>query len=538
LADSVALYDLAGSFLYGVSALDLQKINTFAQRRNYTLHYVFAHLEEAENKHSEFAVLADVIPASRVRIKKLMEDIAYYLDFAKDKRTGEVLYHFIKRSGMLAKFAKEEEREVASLARFFEKVRAFGEVAEKDNVASFVSYLNVLKESGDNPETGMLDEELDAVKVLTVHKAKGLEFRVVFMVSLVADKFPVRFRHQPLELPPSLIKEKRTASDSHLKEERRLFYVAMTRAKEELYLCSSADYGGKRERKPSVFVLEALEKLRSDMLCLKKSPQEQIELFHPAEELLPAKRLKKNAPLALSFYQIDDYLTCPLKYKYVHLLHVPLLPNQQILVGAAMHQAVAAYALAKKKRQRFTQKDLLAVLKEHWSSEGFISRQHEEARFLASKEALSSFYQREKHNRRNILAVEEGFSLPRHAVILRGRWDRVEEEKGKIYIIDYKSSEIKDQAEADKRARISLQLALYALVAKEKYGKLPEGEELYFLASGIIGKTKKKDEDLQKAEEKIEEVAEGIRKEKFPAIPSAIKCAYCAYGEICPKMIR
>ena len=95
--------------------------------------------------------------------------------------------------------------------------------------------------------------------VLTVHKAKGLEFPVVFLVGAVDQKFPLRNRSENLALPDALLKDAFDAGDAHLQEERRLFYVAMTRAKDELILTSAADYGGARQRKISRFVVEALD---------------------------------------------------------------------------------------------------------------------------------------------------------------------------------------------------------------------------------------------------------------------------------------
>ncbi|MFA5840435.1 MAG: ATP-dependent DNA helicase [Candidatus Margulisiibacteriota bacterium] len=536
--DSISLFDFSISTLYGLNPVDLQKINTYAHRRNQTLHHVFTHLGESGDLSSEFGVLEDIREDSRKIVAQIMDDIRYYLDYAKERKTGEVLYHFLKKSGLLVKLAKGNEKEMQNIARFFEKVRQFGDVAEKDRVLEFVKYLNLLKDAGDNPETAAVDEEVDAVKILTVHKAKGLEFRVVFMVSLVAEKFPVRFRSSSLELPEELIKEKLTSGDFHLQEERRLFYVAMTRAKEELYFTSSADYGGKRLRKVSPFVLEALEKPRVDLKIIKKSPKDQIELFAPQEINYPATvKFNKEGPLYLSFNQIDDYLTCPLKYKYVHLLHVPLLPNQQILVGSALHKAAQAFAMAKLRKQMFTERDLIKVLLDSWSSEGFISRQHEEQRLLSAQKSLKAFFKAEKLNKRKIRCVEEAFSVPLGDVVLRGRWDRVDEDKGQIFIVDYKSSEIREQVVADKRAKESLQLSIYALVWKEKYGQLPDGEELYFLESGLVGKIRKDEGDLLKAREIIQKTVEGIRKDQFKATPNSFKCSYCAYSEICPAAV-
>ena len=79
-----------------------------------------------------------------------------------------------------------------------------------------------------------IEEGPESVKIMTVHAAKGLEFKYVFIVNLVDRRFPIDDRKDPIELPDSLIKEIIPEGDIHLQEERRLFYVAMTRAKNGL----------------------------------------------------------------------------------------------------------------------------------------------------------------------------------------------------------------------------------------------------------------------------------------------------------------
>ncbi|MBU0501752.1 MAG: ATP-dependent helicase [Candidatus Margulisbacteria bacterium] len=536
LADSVSLYQLAASPIYQLGSHDLQKLNTFAKRRNFTLHHVFAHLEDGGE---EFEVLGDLSSESRATINKIMADLKFYLDFAKDRTTGELLYQFLKKSGYLKKLTIEEslenEARVKNLAKLFERIMEFREVVTLDRVAEFVNYINILKEAGDNPETVNVDVDLDAVNILTVHKAKGLEFRVVFLVSLVDEKFPVRRRSDPIELPEELVAEPLPAGDHHLQEERRLFYVAMTRAREELYLTSALDYGGKRQRKISPFVLEALDLPKADISMIKKSPQDQLELFAPAQLAVPGiKRVKEGEVLHLSFYQIDDYLTCPLKYKYVHILRVPLLPNHQIVYGAALHKAVQAYSSAKLNDQAFSEKELLAVFLRSWSSQGFISRQHEDQRLSAAQRSLREFYQREQQSDRIIKYVEEEFSIPKDNIIVKGRWDRVDEVAGNVHIVDFKSSEVSDQKKADQKAKSSLQLNIYALVWLEKFGELPHQIELHFLESGLIGALSPSMKNVGSTWEKILTVEEGIRKADFTPKPSAFICNYCAYSEICP----
>jgi DNA helicase-2/ATP-dependent DNA helicase PcrA len=102
-------------------------------------------------------------------------------------------------------------------------------------------------------------------------------------------------------------------------------------------------------------------------------------------------------------------------------------------------------------------------------------------------------------------------------------------------IVDFKSSEVSDQAKADKKVKDSLQLDIYAIAWQRMYGKLPDALELYFLDSGLVGSVKPAEKDLAKAWEKIKKVAAGIRAGDYHATPNTRACGYCAYNEICPS---
>ena len=146
-----------------------------------------------------------------------------------------------------------------NVARFFEIVRSQSALLRDDRAVFVAPHLATLIEAGDDPATADLDPDADAVAVLTVHKAKGLEFPVVFLPGLVAGRFPGNGRGEPLALPAGLGRGTPPTAEAALGEERRLCYVAMTRARDELVLSHAADYGGARARRVSPFVLEALD---------------------------------------------------------------------------------------------------------------------------------------------------------------------------------------------------------------------------------------------------------------------------------------
>ena len=121
----------------------------------------------------------------------------------------------------------------------------------------------------------------------------------------------------------------------------------MTRARDELILSHAADYGSARARRVSPFVLEALDLPAAAGVpgagARTTTPMERLATFEASSPALPASEGPITEPLSLSFYQVDDYLTCPLKYKYAHVLRVPLAPHHAIVYGAALHKACLLY---------------------------------------------------------------------------------------------------------------------------------------------------------------------------------------------------
>jgi len=534
-SDSLSLYYLVSSEVYGLNLSDLGLCNHYARRRNRPLYLVFQDLDSAEE-------LKDVSEESRDKIKNILSDIEKFLKVSRDETTGRLLYTFLTDTGYLKKLTKnqslENETKIRNLARFFGLVRNFELVAKEDRVINFVNYLNLLIDAGDDPATVEADIDSDAVNVLTIHKAKGLEFRVVFMVGLVNGRFPWPRRRQPIELPDVLIKEVLPTGDFHIQEERRLFYVGMTRAKEELYLTNAADYGGSRLRKVSQFVLEALGKEAQEAEKKRTSAIEAIERFAnvPKESIkYKPQGIPPDKIIRLSYYQIDDYLTCPLKYKYVNILRVPIMEHHTVIYGRAMHDAVSKYFQSKMLGEKMSLADLLEAFRRSFDPQGFLDEKHQEERSRVGQEALIRFFNSEEKLNSQPKFIEKEFAFIYENTRIAGRFDRIDEYPDGAVIMDFKTSEIKAQGDADKRVKESMQLKLYAVGYKSIFGKLPKRVELYFLESGIVGSAQLEDKDLDKVKNMVEEVSSGLRNQDFKARPAYMACTYCAYNQICPN---
>ena len=535
--DSISLYHLASSELYElISMEDLNYCLNLAHTRHVSLYSILKQLNEPES-------MKEISADSKVTLNKVVQDIQRYQQESRDHITGNVLYQFINDSNYLKRLTQHESVEnsikIKNIANFFDVIWSFAQVAREDRVVHFVPYLSLLIEAGDDPGQAEADPDLDAVQVMTVHKAKGLEWPVVFMVSLLHNKFPHTRRRDPIELPGDLVNEELPEGDYHLQEERRLFYVGMTRAKKQLYFTSAADYGGVRKRKVSQFVLEALDHPQVDEVNVKARAEERIHRFAPVKQSVvenPAP-IAESSILNLSHYQVDDYLTCPLKYKYVHILRLPFF-HHTIVYGKAVHAAVETYFRYKINEMPVTLEMLNKAYKEAWRNIGFLSREHEERRYEAGLAAIQRFYSSEQKNPVTPKFVEEPFSFLLEMNRMSGRWDRIDEREEGIVIVDFKTSAVFQQDAADKRARESLQLSIYTMAYEQICGCRPRMLELHFLETGLIGRVDVTEKLLQKAREKILKAAEGIRRRDYTAIPSYMACQYCAYSGICPSAVK
>jgi DNA helicase-2/ATP-dependent DNA helicase PcrA len=537
--DSVSCYDLATSEIFGLSAADVTLALNRASRRRMSL--VAALREAAANPQD-----APFSLRSLEVVQRLMGTIDQHRSMSAERSCGELLYHFINASGWLARLAREArdtgDERLANVARFFEIVRRQGSLLRDDRLPFLAAQLDTLIETGDDPSTADAEpDEGDAVHVLTYHKAKGLEFPVVVMTGLVDEGFPTRERRDALEPPAELLRDAELESDHHLAEERRLFYVGMTRAREELVFSWAQDYGGRRTRRVSQFVSEALELVPATPLeLLKPSLVEQLARHErPALQPAPPPRSVGDRPLMLSYGQVNDYLDCPAKYRYAHVVRIPTPASHAMVYGRALHAAVQAFHRRQMAGVTMGLDQLHAALDASWESVGFLTRQHEEARHAAARDALTRFWEAQQRDPARPSAVEQEFAVSFGPDRIRGRYDRVDvDADGRVTITDYKSSDVRDPATAARRSRDSLQLSIYALAYEAQHGRLPDQLALHFLESGLTGSSQPSERRLERAQEQIAAVADGIRGGRFTATPGAMRCGYCPFREICPDSAR
>lgn len=243
-SQSAALWRILKLPMFGVADADIIKLTYYASRFGLPL---FEALRRA-------ALIEGISPSGAAGIAKILSLYDNLEQKIAQKTVSEILLEFLENSEYLTHLVKLNRRaDLDYIGQFFGKIKEFEETSVDPNLHSFAIRLEMELEAGEEGKLSTETGAADAVQIMTVHSAKGLEFEYVFIVNLVDRRFPSIQRREPIEIPTALVKDKFIEGDAHLQEERRLFYVAMTRAKRGLYFTSAIEYNGGVPKKYPVF---------------------------------------------------------------------------------------------------------------------------------------------------------------------------------------------------------------------------------------------------------------------------------------------
>lgn len=552
--DSSSLYRVLTMHIFAIEARDIAAILNFAKRKNI---YLFETLERISEGQSDITLQEH----TKKKIEEIVTMIKNHLKRVPKETAGQILYYFLQDSGMLTMMVSPkkqlDEKKAQNIAKFFEKLKTFESEHEEANVFAVVEWIDLAMQMGESPLSTDMDwSENNAVNILTIHSSKGLEFPVVFLVNLVNQRFPTRERHEQIPIPSEIVKEILPEGDYHLQEERRLFYVGMTRARDQLYLTAANFYGeGKRERKISPFVAEALGQEYVDMVLNRqkvKSSTIQPTLLEWAEQfnqktITVTEKTPSNSLTYLSYSQITCFDMCPLHYQLRYTYRVPAFPSPAQSFGISVHGALRDYFQKIVRGEKISPDEVETLLNAVWIDEGYASKSHEEVAKQKAVYVLKKYIEKEldflKKSAKKTIATEIPFkffvkndSIRPMGIQFGGRIDRVDMlEDNTIEIIDYKTG---NNMPDEKKLKNDLQLTAYALAAVEVQDNIFKRKptdiklSLHYLEEDTILTTTRTIEQLEEAKKTILQKAIEIESSDF-LCNGSLFCRACEYKMIC-----
>jgi DNA helicase-2/ATP-dependent DNA helicase PcrA len=258
---------------------------------------------------------------------------------------------------------------------------------------------------------------------------------------------------------------------------------------------------------------------------------------------------KKYIPKTFSYSQLKVFQTCPWQYRYAFILKIPVQGRHTFSFGKTLHHTLEQFFSRFISLQSASQKDLFGegenrpdippvselidLYREYWIDEWYQSKKQKDEYYQKGEEILEEFYRIHKKDWPNTTATEQGFTLKIGEYTLRGSIDRIDEEDGKLHLIDYKTGTVpKNDRSIDKD-----QLTIYQIAAEEVLEE-EVGELTYYYLNENLPKTfiatEKQKEKLQ---QKVNDTLNELHESDFSPTPSKQVCKFCDYKDICQYRI-
>jgi DNA helicase-2/ATP-dependent DNA helicase PcrA len=446
----------------------------------------------------------------------------------------EIFFEALQRSDFLGLLDQQSElarqQTGANLNKFGELLESFTDWSDDHRLSTALRYLDVLRNSRQADELAAIVASDDGVMLLTAHSAKGLEWPVVVLSGCIESRWPGRGTASTaaLSLPGQLVLELPPQGDAVIDEERRLFYVAVTRARDRLILSRAKRYPRSfKDENPSPFLAPAA----GDDTRHREVPS--AAPLHPR----PARAAGRPSAERLSFgvSDIRVFKQCPRRFEYRRRYHMPVRDSLQSWFGTLIHTVLQNAAMRRLAGERSDEDSVAAIWNEAWGVARGPKGGNPELRSLGEQQ-LRRYVATPAWRDASIAAVEETFSLALDHADVHGRWDRLDDDvSGAVTVVDYKTG----APPAEEQLRRDIQVRAYAVAVSRRQRSDDVAVELHHLQTAEVTRVDFTREQLDTSYRYLSVIARDMatawRDGDFPPHPSAWNCPRCEFRTVCDE---
>jgi DNA helicase II / ATP-dependent DNA helicase PcrA len=447
----------------------------------------------------------------------------------------EIFHEALQRSDFLGLLDQQDElarmQTGANLNKFGELLESFADWSDDRRLSTALRYLDVLRNSRHADELATIEAVDDGVVLLTAHSAKGLEWPVVIISGCVESRWPGRggTSRSMISLPGGLVPELPPPGDAVIDEERRLFYVAATRARDRLVLSGARRY-------PRSFKDEAPSPFLAPVAGGEWAGARDVPAAMPLRPRAPRVTGRPSGErLSVSVSDIRVFKQCPRRFEYRRRYHIPARASVQSWYGTLIHAVLQNAAMRRLAGEAVDADTVAAIWNDAWTTARGPKGSNPELRTLGEQQ-LRRYAQSGAWRDPPIAAVEENFSLALDQADVHGRWDRIDGGNGgTVTVVDYKTGPPRDE----EQLRRDIQVRAYAVAASRRGSTDDVAVELHHLQTAEVTRVAFTREQLDTSYRYLavtaRDLASAWRDGAFPPHPSAWNCPHCEYRTVCDE---
>ncbi len=521
--DSTALYKLLHIDIFNIPPIDVYKIINYSHKKKINPYNLIKSVDLMEKAEIE----------DKEKLRKLYSNLSRWVINSHNKNAVESFEDIVRDSGFLNYILKRPDsvEKIKKMRMLFNQIKSLIETHKNYTLVDFFDYLKVVEEHSIslNNKSSFIPER---VRLMTAHRSKGLEFEYVYIINTIDGHWGSRRNYSRIKL----LTDPFVGDDS---DERNLFYVALTRARKEVFITYAQENQDGREQLPSKFLEEIKEEyLKKENISIKRSEEKEFSVI-----IKPDIKEKNHLnqiflDQGFSVTALNNYLECPWRYFYSNLIRIPQAPNKNMTFGTVIHNALKISLDKFIKDGEIGKEYLIETFVRLLLSQPIPEEEYQEI-LDKGKKALSGYYDNYHATWKSNFLLEYGINgVELGKITLTGKLDKIDILEGnRVNVTDYKTGKPKSRNEIEGLTKNSngnykRQLVFYNLLLNNTKFKMQSGmidfvepNDKGIYKREIFEITKEEVEDLK---EQIKVVADEILNLSFwDKTCDNVDCPYC-----------